>query len=247
MTTIRLQKILAEAGYGSRRGCERYISDGRVRVNGEVAELGQRADPEEDVILLDGKPIKSQQKKRYILLNKPKGYLSSRRSQGGNPTVLELVDIPERVYPVGRLDLDSEGLVLLTNDGKLTNLLTHPRYGVEKEYQVTLWKAPDGVQLNQWREGVVLEDGYETEPAIVEKWERTGPGNILRVVIREGRKRHIRMTARALGLHVAELRRVRIGKLEIGDMATGTWRELLPAEVRTLFGTAQNSSNRQRM
>jgi len=243
MTSIRVQKILANAGYGSRRGCERFITEGRVRVNGKTVELGERADPEKDVILLDGKRIDTKQDKRYILLNKPKGYLSSRRSQGGNPTVLELVDVPERLYPVGRLDLDSEGLILLTNDGKLTNLLTHPRYGVEKEYQVTLRKAPDRVQLNQWRQGVVLEDGHETAPAAVEKWEQTGPGRVLRVVIREGRKRHIRMTARALGLHVDELRRVRIGKLEIGELTPGAWRDLSAAEVRTLRSTAQNSAN----
>ncbi|MBN2555948.1 MAG: rRNA pseudouridine synthase [Anaerolineales bacterium] len=246
MNPIRVQKILADAGYGSRRGCEKMVAAGRVTVNGKVAVLGERANPDKDEIRVDGQTISTNEGKIYILLNKPKGYLASRKSQGGKPTVLELVRIPERIYPVGRLDLNSEGLILLTNDGSLTNLITHPRYGVEKEYHVRLRTSPNRVQLNKWREGVVLDDGVRTQPAQVEALEKTGPGNHLKVIIREGKKRHIRRTARALGLDVVELKRVRIGKLQLVGLEPGDWRELSNAEVRTLIGTAQDSSGKRR-
>ena len=246
MNPIRVQKILADAGYGSRRGCEKMIEAGRVTVNGKLTVLGERANPGKDDIRVDGQPISTNEEKIYIVLNKPKGYLASRKSQGGKPTVLELVRIPERIYPVGRLDLNSEGLILLTNDGSLTNLITHPRYGIEKEYHVRLRTSPDRVQLNKWREGVVLDDGIRTQPAQVEVLEETGSGNHLKVIIREGKKRHIRRTARALGLDVVDLKRVRIGKLQLAGLKTGDWRELSTTEVRTLIGTAHDSSGKRR-
>jgi len=234
MTTQRLQKILAAAGYGSRRACEQIIAQGRVVVNGATATLGQKGDPLQDDIRVDGKPLRNVERKRYILLNKPTGYLSSRRSQGGHPTVLKLVKADERLFPVGRLDLDSEGLMLLTNDGELTNLITHPRYEIEKEYLVQVRQQPDEAQLDAWREGVVLEDGERTQQASVDLLTGQGGRHVIRIVIREGKKRHIRRSAKSLGLNVVSLKRIRIGPLTLGDLASGSWRELDEAEVRQL-------------
>lgn len=232
MSTQRLQKILAAAGYGSRRTCERIIAQGRVLVNGAPAEIGQKADPHQDDIRVDGKPIKAVEKKRYILLNKPTGFLSSRRSQGGHPTVLNLVKTDERLFPVGRLDLDSEGLMLLTNDGELTNLITHPRYEIEKEYLVELRQKPDEAQLDAWRDGVVLDDGERTQPAEVDLLERPDGRHVLDIVLREGKKRHIRRSAKSIGLDVVALKRIRIGSLQLGGIASGSWRELNEKEVQ---------------
>ena len=157
----RLQKILAQAGYGSRRACEDFISAGRVRVNGQIAQLGQKADPAVDKISVDGRPIAAAESLIYIALYKPRNVLSTVERERGDDrqTVRDLVDVPEHVHPVGRLDFESEGLVLMTNDGDLTNRLTHPRFGHEKEYKVLLAKRPDEAQLEAWRRGVVLEDG----------------------------------------------------------------------------------------
>ena len=247
MTKERLQKILARAGYGSRRKCENFIEQGRVTVNGKTARPGQKADPGQDDIRFDGKAIAPSQQKRYILLNKPAGYLSSRRSQGGNPTVLALVDVEERVFPVGRLDLESRGLLLLTNDGELTNKITHPRYEIEKEYLVTLPHAPTEGQLEAWRRGVVLEDGDRTQPAEVALVSMSNEESILRVIIREGKKRHIRRTARALGLSVISLQRVRIGPLELGNLREGKWRQLKQEEINALRrGVREEKSSSQR-
>lgn len=229
----RLQKLLAQAGFGSRRACEEFITQGRVRVNGVVAQLGQKADPAKDEVTFDGEPLAKPEKSTYILLYKPRGVVSSLDPQGDRKTVRDLVPAEERLYPVGRLDVDSEGLILLTNDGELTNRLTHPRYETEKEYRVLLGDELDEKQLNIWRHGVVLE-GKRTAPAQVEREGRTAEGVWLRVVMHEGRKHEIREIAKALGLWVHKLIRVRLGNLKIGQLKPGQWRVLEAAEVREL-------------
>jgi len=242
MPQERIQKILARSGLGSRRSCEEYIKAGRVTVNGMPVELGEKADPEKDEIRLDGELIRSQEPMVYIVLNKPLGVLSSRKSQGGYQTVIDLVDIPERIFPVGRLDLDSQGLILLTNDGNIANKLTHPRYGHEKEYQVLLDRPPDKKQLSIWRRGVILEDGSKTNPAKIEKMGKSGETRWVRVILKQGKKRQIRETAKALGLKVIKLIRVRIGPIRLGNLKSGTWRPLTPDEERKLRASIQRSS-----
>ena len=229
----RLQKLLAQAGFGSRRACEEFITQGRVRVNGMVALLGQKADPRKDGITFDGELLAKPEKLTYILLYKPRGVVSSLDPQGERKTVRDLVPAEERLYPVGRLDLDSEGLILLTNDGDLTNQLTHPRYETEKEYRVLVADEPDAKQLNTWRRGVVLE-GKRTAPAQVERESRSAEGVWLKVIMHEGRKHEIRDIAKAVGLWVHKLVRVRLGNLRIGSLKPGQWRVLEPNEVREL-------------
>lgn len=232
----RLQKILAQAGYGSRRACEDFITAGRVRVNGQIAELGQKADPAADKITVDGKPIAAAEQLIYIALYKPRNVLSTVERERGDDrqTVRDLVDVPEHVYPVGRLDFESEGLVLMTNDGELTNQLTHPRYGHEKEYKVLLAKRPDGDQLEAWKRGVVLEDGYKTSPVNVRYEASQGKGAWVRVIMGEGRKRQIRETCMQLGLPVVRIQRIRIGSLRLDNLKARQWRYLTMKEVEEL-------------
>lgn len=234
MTGERLQKVLARAGLGSRRRCEEWILEGRVSVNGRTAELGSRADPEVDDIRLDGERLPRELPSRTIALYKPRGVETSMREQGPRPTVQQLIPAGPRLVPVGRLDVDSEGLLLLTNDGDLALRLTHPRYGHEKEYRVLLDRQPDATQLAAWRRGVVLPDGSRTQPAAVRLERAAGKGAWVRVVLREGRKRQIRETARALGLRVQRLIRTRVGPLPLGDLQPGKWRELTPGEMQRL-------------
>src|SRR5512146_77563 len=216
----RLQKILAQAGYGSRRACEDFITAGRVRVNGQIASLGQKADPAVDRITVDGKPIAAAETLTYIALYKPRMVLSTVENERGDErqTVRTLVDIPQHGHPVGRLDFESEGLVLMTNDGDLTNRLTHPRYGHDKEYRVLVARRPDADQLNTWRRGVVLEDGYRTQPSRVNLESDAGKGAWLRVTMGEGRKRQIREIGALLGLPIVRIVRVRIGTLQLGRL-----------------------------
>ena len=230
----RLQKILARAGYGSRRTCEEFIASGRVTVNGHIATLGMIADPQSDMIELDGKPIASRESLVYIALYKPRGVLSAVKSPDPRPTLRDLVPVSEHVYPVGRLDIDSEGLILLTNDGDLTNKLTHPRYGHEKEYRVLVARHPDEEQLATWRRGVVLEDGYQTSPAKVRFERFKGKGAWLRVTMKEGRKRQIREIGSRLGLPVVKIIRTRISSLELGTLKPRQWRKLNPKEIEEL-------------
>lgn len=232
----RLQKILAQAGFGSRRSCEEFIVAGRVRINGKVAELGQKADPTIDKITLDGKLISASEKYIYIALNKPRFVLSTAEPEDGDnrETVVDLVKVQERIYPVGRLDLESEGLILLTNDGELTNILTHPRFGHQKEYRVLLAQRPDDDQLASWRRGVVLADGYKTAPADVKILEPQGKGIWVRVVMGEGRKRQIREIGMTLGIPVVRIVRVRIGTLRLGNLKPRAWRYLNELEVAEL-------------
>jgi 23S rRNA pseudouridine2605 synthase len=232
----RLQKILAQAGYGSRRSCEIFITAGRVRVNGQIAQLGQKADPAKDKITVDGKPIAAAEQLIYIALYKPRNVLSTVERERGDDRqiVRDLVDVPEHVHPVGRLDYESEGLVLMTNDGDLTNKLTHPRYSHDKEYKVLLAKRPDEEQLDAWRRGVVLEDGYKTAPVQVRFESAQGKGAWVRVIMGEGRKRQIRETCSQLGLPVVRILRVRIGSLRLDNLKARQWRYLTMREVEDL-------------
>lgn len=232
----RLQKILAQAGYGSRRACEDFISAGRVRVNGQIATLGQKADPATDRITVDGKPIAGAEQLTYIALHKPRNVLSTVEHERGDDrqTVRDIVEVPGHIYPVGRLDFESEGLVLMTNDGDLTNRLTHPKFGHTKEYRVLIAKRPDHDQLDAWKRGVVLEDGYKTAPADVRFESAQGKGAWLRVIMGEGRKRQIREICKQLGLPVVRIVRVRIGSLRLGNLKARQWRYLTTKEVEEL-------------
>ena len=232
----RIQKILARAGYGSRRACEEIIAAGRVRVNGRVASLGEKADSQTDHIQVDGRAVEAPEALVYIALNKPRGVISTVSSPDSRPTVRDLVDVPERIYPVGRLDIDSEGLILLTNDGELANRLTHPRYQHEKEYKVLLARRPDAQQLETWQRGVVLEDGYRTAPAEIKIDTPAGKGIWLRVILKEGRKRQIREVGSQLGLPVVKIIRLRIGTLHLGNLKPREWRHLTSQEVAELKG-----------
>ena len=232
----RLQKILAQAGHGSRRSCEQYIEAGRVRVNGQVAKLGQKADAAKDKITLDGRPVEANVEYVYVALHKPRNVLSTVTAEPGDnrKTVRDLVDLPERLYPVGRLDFDSEGLILMTNDGDLANKLTHPRYGHEKEYRVLLARRPDDKQLQAWARGVVLEDGHRTAPAQVRFESTSGKGAWIRVIMGEGRKRQIREIGFLLGLPVVRILRIRIGTLRLDNLKPRQWRYLTTQEVTEL-------------
>ncbi|MEA4811089.1 MAG: pseudouridine synthase [Anaerolineaceae bacterium] len=238
MAEERVQKIMSAAGIASRRASEELISNGRVTVNGKQIHLGDKADPQRDRICVDGKPINADIKRIYIALNKPKGYLSDKDETHPMPTVFDLVDVPDLLYSVGRLDFESDGLILLTNDGELTNRLTHPRYKHEKEYEVFVIKVPDEEQLAIWRRGVVLEDGTRTQPAQVEIMRKSANGVWLRIIMHEGKKRQIRLTGSRIGLPVAEVHRVRIGSLRLGKLQAGEWRYLKQKEVEELMAYA---------
>ena len=234
MAKERLQKILARAGYGSRRGCEALILAHRVQVNGAIAELGSQADPDTDRITVDGQLVQASAPLVYIAIYKPRGVISAVTSPDPRPTVRDLVEIPGQLFPVGRLDVDSEGLMLLTNDGELANQLTHPRYGHEKEYRVLVARRPDEEQLKTWRRGVVLSDDYKTAPAQVSFESSSGKGAWLRVIMTEGRKRQIREIGSLLGLPVVKIIRVRIGELRLGNLKPRQWRYLTQAEINAL-------------
>ena len=231
---IRLQKILAQAGYGSRRSCEELIRQDRVRVNGSPATLGLQADPLVDIILVDGNQLVPPEKLNYIMLHKPRGVLSTVSSPDSRPTVRSLIDLPGRLYPVGRLDVSSEGLILMTNDGELTNLLTHPRYQHEKEYRVLISSHPSEQQLNGWRKGLILDDGTLTSPVKVWIENKDSNGTWLGVILKEGKKRQIRRMAEVSGLAVKRLIRIRIANLVLGELLPAEWRELNQQEIEDL-------------
>ncbi|HLH46759.1 MAG TPA: pseudouridine synthase [Acidimicrobiales bacterium] len=225
----RLQKLLAERGFGSRRASEELIAAGRVTVNGERAVLGRRVDPEHDRVEVDGVPVATRPGLVHYLLNKPVGVLSTASDPEGRPTVVQLVPPEPRVYPVGRLDADTEGLLLLTNDGDLAYRLSHPRFGVEKEYLAQVRGRVSPGAVRRLREGVALEDGV-TAPA---RATLVAPG-VLRIVIHEGRNRQVRRMCDAVGHPVQRLVRVRLGPLRDQGLPPGAWRALEPGEVRAL-------------
>jgi pseudouridine synthase len=238
---VRLQKILSTAGVASRRSAEKLILEGRVSVNGRaVTELGSRADPDRDDVRVDGRRIRTTAPRRYILLNKPAGYITSRSDPQHRPTVLDLLHeagIHDYVYPVGRLDYESEGLLLLTSDGDLAARLTHPRHAVPREYDVQVRGVPDRHDLERIERGIVI-DGRRTAPAhatirkIVEK--ASGHQALLSLVIHEGRNRQVRKMCDAIGHPVVRLRRVRIGPISDARLKPGRFRELTPGELAAL-------------
>jgi len=203
-------------------------------VNGKIASLGDKADQELDQISVDGIPITSPEKIQYIMLHKPKGVLSTLSAPDRRPTVRSLVDHPGRIYPVGRLDLNSEGLILMTNDGVLTHQLTHPSFEHEKEYRILVHPRPDPGQLKAWRNGMTLEDGSRTQPALARIEHKDPAGTWMRVILKEGKNRQLRRMAESTGLTVKRLIRVRIGNLELGDLLPGKWRELTGEEIKHL-------------
>jgi 23S rRNA pseudouridine2605 synthase len=229
MERERVQKVLARAGIGSRRHCEELIEDGLITINGVTATLGDKVDVEVDIVAVEGVPIGLAPGLVYYLLNKPAGVVTTAADTHGRPTVVDLVPAEPRVFPVGRLDQDSEGLLLLTNDGQLTHRLTHPSFGVEKEYLAEVEGEPSRGALRRLREGVELEDGV-TAPA---KVSAVAP-NLLRITIHEGRNRQVRRMCEAIGHPVVRLVRSRIGTLTDRVLKPGQWRLLLPAEVREL-------------
>ncbi|HZA78040.1 MAG TPA: pseudouridine synthase [Acidimicrobiales bacterium] len=224
-----MQKILARAGLGSRRACEELIAAGRVRVNGEIATLGDRADPEADRVEVDGAVVGVRPGLVHYLMNKPAGVVTTAADPQGRPTVVGLVPPEPRVFPVGRLDVDTEGLLLLTNDGELAHRLSHPSFGVDKEYLTEVEGRPARGALRRLREGVELDDGL-TAPA---KVSVVGDG-LLRITIHEGRNRQVRRMCDAVGHPVRRLVRVRIGPIADRRLAPGQWRPLAQDEVRAL-------------
>lgn len=239
----RLQKLLSAAGVCSRRTAETYLTAGRVTVNGEPARLGQKADPDRDEILVDGRPLAPPAKPVYILLNKPRGYVSTLSDERGRRTVAELVaDCGARVYPVGRLDLDSEGLLLLTNDGAWAQHLLHPKHEVEKTYHVSVFGPVAGAAARM--AAITDLDGEAIRPARVEVLRQTAGTALLAVTIHEGKNRQVRRMCAKCGLAVKRLRRVREGTLELGDLPSGKWRTLTEDEVASLQTEGEISPHR---
>ena len=237
---IRLQKILSQAGVASRRAAEKLIVEGRVSVNGHtVLELGTKADPARDDIRVDGRRIRSAARPRYILLNKPRGYVTTRQDEKRRRTVLDLLDgIREYVYPVGRLDYDTEGLLLLTNDGELAAKLTHPRHGVERTYEARVAGMPGDRALEKLRKGIPL-DGRRTLPADVLLLNKDRDANgVLLITIREGRNRQVRRMCEAVGHPVDRLKRIKFGPIGDRRLPVGAWRDLTVEEVRKLTSLA---------
>jgi 23S rRNA pseudouridine2605 synthase len=225
----RLQKVLARAGFGSRRVCEELIEDGRVTVEGVVAELGRRVDVETAHVAVDGVPVGIAPGLVHWLLHKPAGVVTTASDPQGRQTVLDLVPDEPRVFPVGRLDLDTEGLLLLTNDGDLAHRLTHPSFGIEKEYLAEVDPMPSRGELRRLREGVELEDGVTAPARVAALDDRT-----LRITIHEGRNRQVRRMVEAVGSTVRRLVRVRIGSLTDTTLSAGAWRPLTQDEIRGL-------------
>jgi len=244
----RLQKLMARAGFGSRRDNEKLIAEGRVSVNGRIAVLGQKADPDRDHIEVDGRPLLvNNQQTIYIMLNKPRGVISSLEDEleQDRTTVRDLIPTGGHIYPVGRLDKQSEGLILMTNDGQMAHRLTHPSFEHQKVYNVILEGSIPAQALDRWRSGVEL-DGRRTAPAEITVLDQDHHNTKLRVVLHEGRKRQIRRIAAAFGYPVLKLVRVQIGSLELGDLAPGQWRHLSHSEVRELQQSVMQKAQKRK-
>ncbi len=235
---IRIQKLIASRGLTSRRKAEELIVEGRVKVNGEVIyDLGLKIDPSKDIITVDDKPLPEPQPKIYIMLNKPRFCVTTLKDPQGRPTIRDfLKGVKERVFPVGRLDFDSEGLLLLTNDGPLTHRLIHPSFGVPKEYLVLVKGHPGKWFFKKWREGVYLEEG-KTSPAEVEVVKRERTRTWLRVIIHQGWYRQIKRMGQVTGHPVYRIKRIGYGPLKLGDLKAGEFRYLSKEEVKSLYET----------
>lgn len=245
MAVVRLQKLLADRGVASRRKAEEMIEKGLVRVNGHPAKLGDKADERHDVVTVRGKRLEAKQESVYLMLHKPRGYITTLSDENGRKCVADLVrDVGVRVYPVGRLDKDSEGMLILTNDGAFSNAMMHPSAHVPKHYRVTLRSTVTAEQLMQLREGVLI-DGKKTLPTdvsvAVEEQETaaTAPRTVLEITLYEGKNRQIRKMCESLGLEVIRLKRFAIGSVKLGMLPSGKWRYLDPKEVRSLVMAAQ--------
>src|SRR5262245_29282670 len=241
MAKLRLNKILAQAGLTSRRGADRLIVEGRVAVNGDVVrEAGTVADPDRDQITVDGRPLPGAEAKEYILLNKPRGYLTTRSDPDDRPVVTDLVRSHARLFPVGRLDVDVEGLLVLTNDGAVTHRLLHPRYGLARLYEPEDARSVRRPALDRLRRGVTLEDGLAMPLAVT--LERTGAeSSRLHLTFGEGRKHEVKRYCETLGHPVRHLRRIGFGPIALGRLRVGSWRSLTAAEVRALRAAAATS------
>ena len=236
---VRLQKYMAEAGIASRRKSEELIAAGKVRVNGKVAEIGDKINPRTDKVTVSGKKVVKSKKQVYIMLHKPRGFITTMHDEMDRKCVAELIDdVPERVYPVGRLDRESEGLLLLTNDGEFANALTHPSKHVPKTYRVTVRPDVTKEQLESFENGIEI-DGKMTLPAEVRVLDKQAGRVVLEVVIYEGRNRQIRKMCEALGLEVARLKRTKIGSLKLGMLKPGEYRYLAEEEIHGLLVAAE--------
>ena len=232
---LRLQKYLAEAGIASRRASEELITAGRVQVNGDTATLGMSVDPDTDVILFDGKPVKQEEELITLMLYKPKGVVSTSDDPQGRKTVQEYVkDIPARLYNVGRLDINSEGLLLMTNDGELGNFILHPRYEVNKTYEALVMGSPTREELRRLEMGVEI-DGQRTRPADIRILDRRGQRTLVEVVIHEGKKRQVRKMFQAINHRVIHLKRTAYGQLRLGRLAPGKYRILATDDLKKIF------------
>ena len=233
----RLQKFLAEAGIASRRKCEELIMQGKVSVNGKViTELGVKVNPEKDKILYEGREVKVQEEKVYILLNKPIGYVTTAKEQFGRDMVLDLVKTNKRLVPVGRLDMYTSGALILTNDGDFVYKVTHPKHEITKTYTVTLKGKVSEEEIERLRNGVEIEEGFVTSPAQVRKIKEDLENNKTRleIVIHEGKNRQVRRMCEAIDKHVLALHRSKIGKIGVKDLKLGQWRYLSKEEVKTI-------------
>ena len=240
---IRLNKFLSRAGVASRREVDRMIEQGRIRVNSRiVCQLGSKIDDEQDRVEVDGRPVKKGEGFVYLMLNKPRGYLVTLEDPFQRPTVIKLLPAFEkRIFPVGRLDYDSEGLVLLTNDGELASRLTHPRYEIRKTYLVKVKGSPEISELDRLRRGILL-DGKRTAPVRIERLGRSSTKTLLRVEIHEGRKRELRRMFRAAGHEVVRLKRIGFAGLKLGKLKRGEWRFLTPKEIEVLQRAVRQTS-----
>lgn len=245
MAEQRIQKVLADQGICSRREAERLIAAGKVKVNGHPVGLGDKMDPDYDKVSIDGKNVRIVRKRQYtyIMLHKPRGYLTTRSDDRGRKTVMDLVsDVPAMLRPVGRLDKDSEGLLLMTDDGAFINLLTHPSGGVGKLYRVAVNPRATEEQIVQMASGVVLDDGIKTQPCVIHVVTDEPGRTVLEITLHEGRNRQIRRMCSAVGLQVVRLKRSAEGPVKLGMLQPGEYRELKKSEVSALRNAAQKSS-----
>lgn len=230
----RLQKYMARCGIASRRKCEDIILQQRVSINGEIVkELGMKVNPNSDIIIVDNERVLPEEKKRYIMLNKPEGVISSVSDEKGRRTILDLVKVSERIYPIGRLDYDSSGLILLTNDGDVYNKVIHPRNMINKTYFGILEGIPNSEEINRFCTGIDI-DGYITSNAEFKILKRDNEKCQAEMIIHEGKNRQIRKMCESIGHHVLELKRVSIGKIELSDLQEGSYRELTEEEIEYL-------------